>query len=67
LDDSYELAMSRDTLYPKPARHLSTVDLAMVSLIRTLRSIRRVGLKEYFRQMWYIGDAKSGRFVGVDG
>ncbi|KAJ1311446.1 hypothetical protein OPQ81_009935 [Rhizoctonia solani] len=38
----------------------------MVSLLRTLRSIRRVGLKEYIRQMWYIGDAKSGRFVGVD-
>ncbi|KAG8697715.1 hypothetical protein FRC08_006362, partial [Ceratobasidium sp. 394] len=38
----------------------------MVSLLRTLRSIRRVGLKEYVRQMWYIGDAKSGRFVGAD-
>ncbi|KAF8605098.1 putative cell viability protein [Ceratobasidium sp. AG-I] len=38
----------------------------MVSLLRTLRSIRRVGVKEYIRQMWYIGDAKSGRFVGAD-
>ncbi|KAF8528685.1 NDUFA12-domain-containing protein [Gautieria morchelliformis] len=38
----------------------------MVSLLRTLRSIRRVGLKEWFRQMQYIGDAKSGRFVGHD-
>ncbi|CAE6448491.1 unnamed protein product [Rhizoctonia solani] len=38
----------------------------MVSLLRTIRSIRRVGLKEYVRQMWYIGDAKSGRFVGAD-
>ncbi|KAF8741475.1 FAD dependent oxidoreductase, partial [Rhizoctonia solani] len=23
-------------------------------------------MKEYIRQMWYIGDAKSGRFVGAD-
>jgi len=38
----------------------------MVSLIRTLRSIRRVGWKEWFRQMQYIGDAKSGRYVGTD-
>lgn len=38
----------------------------MVSLLRTLRSIRRVGLREWYRQMWYIGDAKSGRLVGTD-
>jgi NADH dehydrogenase (ubiquinone) 1 alpha subcomplex subunit 12 len=38
----------------------------MVSLLRTLRSIRRVGLREWWRQMQYIGDAKSGRFVGRD-
>jgi hypothetical protein len=38
----------------------------MVSLVRTLRSIRRVGLREWWRQMQYIGDAKSGRLVGSD-
>ncbi|GJJ07576.1 hypothetical protein Clacol_001779 [Clathrus columnatus] len=38
----------------------------MVSLLRTLRSIQRVGFREWFRQMQYIGDAKSGRFVGHD-
>ena len=38
----------------------------MVSLARTIRSIRRVGLREWWRQMQYIGDAKSGRFVGKD-
>lgn len=38
----------------------------MVSLARTLRSIRRVGLREWYRQMWYIGDAKSGKFMGSD-
>lgn len=39
---------------------------AMVSFLRTVRSVRRVGLKEWWRQMQYIGDAKSGRFVGQD-
>ncbi|KXN86295.1 NADH dehydrogenase [ubiquinone] 1 alpha subcomplex subunit 12 [Leucoagaricus sp. SymC.cos] len=38
----------------------------MVSLARTVRSIRRVGLREWWRQMQYIGDAKSGRYVGRD-
>ena len=38
----------------------------MVSLARTIRSIRRVGLREWWRQMQYIGDAKSGRYVGRD-
>ena len=38
----------------------------MVSLQRTIRSIRRVGLREWWRQMQYIGDAKSGRLVGKD-
>ncbi|KIK65629.1 hypothetical protein GYMLUDRAFT_158885 [Collybiopsis luxurians FD-317 M1] len=38
----------------------------MVSLHRTIRSIRRVGLREWWRQMQYIGDAKSGVYVGKD-
>ncbi|KAJ6627493.1 NDUFA12-domain-containing protein [Mycena sp. CBHHK59/15] len=38
----------------------------MVSLHRYLRSIYRVGLREWWRQMQYIGDAKSGRLVGMD-
>ena len=38
----------------------------MVSLSRYIRQIRRAGLKEYFRQMMYIGDAKAGTFVGKD-
>jgi len=38
----------------------------MVSLARTVRSIRRVGLKEWWHQMQYIGDAKSGAFKGKD-
>jgi hypothetical protein len=38
----------------------------MVSLMRTLRSMRRVGVREWWRQLQYIGDAKSGTFVGQD-
>ncbi|THH02418.1 hypothetical protein EW026_g432 [Hermanssonia centrifuga] len=38
----------------------------MVSLARTIRSIRRVGLKEWWHQMQYIGDAKSGTYKGKD-
>ncbi|KAF5333228.1 hypothetical protein D9611_002282 [Ephemerocybe angulata] len=38
----------------------------MVSLFRTIRSMQRVGLREWWRQMQYIGDAKSGVMVGTD-
>ncbi|KAF8913730.1 NDUFA12-domain-containing protein [Gymnopilus junonius] len=38
----------------------------MVSLARTIRHIRRAGLREWWRQMQYIGDAKWGTYVGKD-
>jgi hypothetical protein len=38
----------------------------MPSLQRYLRSIYRVGFRAWWRQLNYIGDAKSGRFVGQD-
>ncbi|KAJ8522988.1 hypothetical protein ONZ45_g491 [Pleurotus djamor] len=38
----------------------------MVSLARTIRNMRRAGLREWWRQLQYIGDAKSGRFIGKD-
>ncbi|KAG8923164.1 hypothetical protein FRC02_011325 [Tulasnella sp. 418] len=38
----------------------------MASLWRTVRSFRRVGFREWWKQLNYIGDAKSGRFVGMD-
>ncbi|KAF8192427.1 NADH ubiquinone oxidoreductase subunit NDUFA12-domain-containing protein [Pholiota molesta] len=38
----------------------------MVSLLRTVRNLRRVGLREWWRQMQYIGDAKAGTYVGKD-
>ncbi|PHH93345.1 hypothetical protein CDD83_5899 [Cordyceps sp. RAO-2017] len=38
----------------------------MSTLPRTLRNLRKVGIKDYFRQLLYIGDTKSGRLVGQD-
>ncbi|KAK9370240.1 NADH ubiquinone oxidoreductase subunit NDUFA12-domain-containing protein [Lipomyces kononenkoae] len=36
------------------------------SLIRVIRNLRRIGFKDYLRQMNSIGDTKYGRLVGVD-
>ncbi|EFQ29880.1 NADH ubiquinone oxidoreductase subunit NDUFA12 [Colletotrichum graminicola] len=33
---------------------------------RTFNNLRKIGIKEYFRQMLYIGDTKHGRLVGED-
>ena len=33
---------------------------------RTLRNLRRIGLKEYGHQMQYMGDTKAGTLVGKD-
>ncbi|KIK08459.1 hypothetical protein K443DRAFT_672477 [Laccaria amethystina LaAM-08-1] len=38
----------------------------MVSLLRTIRNLRRAGFKEWWRQMQYIGDAKAGTYIGAD-
>ncbi|KAJ6567204.1 NDUFA12-domain-containing protein [Mycena vulgaris] len=38
----------------------------MVSLQRYVRNIYRVGVRAWWRQLNYIGDAKSGRLVGTD-
>jgi hypothetical protein len=38
----------------------------MVSLPRTLRNIRRAGIKQWWRYTYYIGDAKFGEHVGTD-
>ncbi|EPQ27672.1 uncharacterized protein PFL1_04810 [Pseudozyma flocculosa PF-1] len=37
-----------------------------MSLARTINYIRQVGLKRYWRDLNYIGDAKAGRLVGTD-
>ncbi|KAI4928993.1 hypothetical protein J4E85_005615 [Alternaria conjuncta] len=38
----------------------------MSTLMRTLRNLRRVGLKEYGHQMANIGDTKAGTLIGQD-
>ncbi|CRK28716.1 hypothetical protein BN1708_004699 [Verticillium longisporum] len=38
----------------------------MSTITRTLSNLRKVGIKDYFRQMLYIGDTKAGRLVGTD-
>ncbi|KAH7100582.1 NDUFA12-domain-containing protein [Auriculariales sp. MPI-PUGE-AT-0066] len=38
----------------------------MVSLARTIRNFQRVGFREWWRQLQYIGDAKSGQYIGKD-
>ncbi|KAI7777253.1 hypothetical protein LA080_003842 [Diaporthe eres] len=38
----------------------------MSTITRTLGNIRRIGLKEYWHQLQYIGDTKAGTLVGTD-
>ncbi|PFH59887.1 hypothetical protein XA68_11745 [Ophiocordyceps unilateralis] len=38
----------------------------MSTITRTLRNLRKVGIKDYFRQMLYIGDTKHGTLIGRD-
>jgi hypothetical protein len=38
----------------------------MVGIIRYVRNIRRSGLKQWWRNMQYIGDAKYGALKGTD-
>lgn len=37
-----------------------------MSLARTIKHIRQAGLKKFWRDLQYIGDAKAGTLVGVD-
>ncbi|KAI5208636.1 NDUFA12-domain-containing protein [Aureobasidium subglaciale] len=38
----------------------------MSTIMRTLRNLRQIGLKEYGHQMQYMGDTKAGTLVGQD-
>ncbi|KAF4975381.1 hypothetical protein FZEAL_7832 [Fusarium zealandicum] len=38
----------------------------MSTISRTLSNLRKVGIKDFFRQMLYIGDTKHGRLIGTD-
>lgn len=37
-----------------------------MSLARTINYIRKEGIKKFWRDLNYIGDAKSGTLVGID-
>ncbi len=37
-----------------------------MSLARTINAIRKDGIKKFWRDLNYIGDAKTGRLVGID-
>ncbi|KAK3297429.1 NADH ubiquinone oxidoreductase subunit NDUFA12-domain-containing protein [Chaetomium fimeti] len=38
----------------------------MSSISRTLRNLRKVGIKDFWHQLNYIGDTKAGVLVGTD-
>ena len=38
----------------------------MSTLSRTIRNIQRIGLKDFGKQLQYIGDTKSGTLIGTD-
>lgn len=38
----------------------------MSTIMRTLRNLRSIGLKDYGHQLHYIGDTKRGALVGID-
>ena len=38
----------------------------MSTILRTLRNLRRIGIKQYAHQMQYIGDTKAGTYIATD-
>ena len=38
----------------------------MSTIMRTLRNLRKIGIKEYAHQMQYMGDTKAGTFIASD-
>lgn len=40
--------------------------IAMSTITRTIRNLRKIGFKEAAHQMQHIGDTKAGRLVGID-
>ncbi|KAB8078389.1 NADH ubiquinone oxidoreductase subunit NDUFA12-domain-containing protein [Aspergillus leporis] len=38
----------------------------MSTILRTLRNLRKIGIKDYGHQMQYIGDTKAGTLIGTD-
>ncbi|KAL9609882.1 MAG: hypothetical protein Q9167_005375 [Letrouitia subvulpina] len=38
----------------------------MSTIMRTLRNLRRIGIKDYAHQMQYMGDTKAGTYIASD-
>ncbi len=38
----------------------------MSTIMRTLRNLRKIGIKEYAHQMQYMGDTKAGTYIATD-
>lgn len=38
----------------------------MSTILRTLRNLRQIGIKQYAHQMQYIGDTKAGTYIATD-
>lgn len=38
----------------------------MSTIMRTLRNLRKIGIKEYAHQMQYMGDTKAGTYIASD-
>ena len=38
----------------------------MSTILRTLRNLRRIGIRDYLHQMQYIGDTKAGTYIATD-
>lgn len=38
----------------------------MSTILRTLRNLRQIGIKEYAHQMQYMGDTKAGTYIASD-
>lgn len=38
----------------------------MSTIMRTLRNLRKIGIKDYLHQMQYIGDTKAGTYIATD-
>ena len=50
----------------KLRRPYSSLPSTMSTILRTLRNIRKIGIKEYAHQMQYIGDTKAGTYIATD-
>ena len=38
----------------------------MSTILRTIRNMRKIGIKDYLHQMQYIGDTKAGTYIATD-